>query len=425
MTSFTYHARDPGGAPVTGAIEASDRRQALEILAGRGLFPSRLEEGRNGRSGPAVPESPSAHGPAVIAPPAAPPAAAPGATGRISRKHLTAFTRELATLLAATIPIPQALRGMGQEEDNPALRQVIQELDASVRKGNSLSTAMKGHPKLFPILYTSMIQVGEEAGALDKVLGDLADLLEHEDEVRGEVVGAVAYPCFVLVMGVLTTLVLLAFVLPRLFDMLKSMIAVLPLPTRILLSISGFFQAYWPAVLVAAAAAVLGLRWFLRSPAGRLQWDTWKLRIPFLGGVFRASALGRFTRTLGTLARSGVSILPALEIVRSTIGNRLIEQSILRVAEETRAGDSLAAPLRKVGLFPSTMIQMISVGEETGRLDEMLMRIAVAQERQMRASSRTLISLLAPALILLVGLLVGFIVIALLLPIFRMSQGIH
>ncbi len=416
MTSYHYHAREPDGAAVSGVIDADSRKRALELLAERGLFPSRLDEGPSSRNGV---EAPAA---AASAPRAE---GAPAPAGRISRKDLTAFTRGMATLLGATIPIPQALLGMGQEEENQALRRVIQELDASVRKGNSLSTAMKAYPRLFPVLYTSMIQVGEEAGALDKVMGDLADLLEHEDEVRGEVVGAVAYPCFVLVMGVLTTLVLLAFVLPRLFDMLQGMIAVLPLPTRILLAVSAFFQAYWPWVLAGSAAAFVALRWYVRSPSGRLLWDTLKLRLPLLGGVFRASALARFSRTLGTLARSGVSILPALEIVRSTIGNRLIERSILQVAEETRGGDSLAAPLRKVKIFPSTVIQMISVGEETGRLDEMLLRIAVAQERQMRATSRALISLLAPALILAVGLLVGFIVIALLLPIFRMSQAIH
>jgi len=331
----------------------------------------------------------------------------------------------MATLLAATIPIPAALSSLGEEEPNPAMKEVVLDLASSVRTGNSLSASLEAHPRLFSKLYTSMVRVGEEAGALEKVMTDLADLMEHEDEVRGEVWGAVAYPCFVLGLGIVTTFLLLAFVLPRLFGMLQGMVEVLPLPTRILLGVSNFFQWYWPGAIAGAAGAVFLARWWLRSPGGGLLWDTLKLRLPVLGGVFRSSALSRFARTLGTLTRSGVSLLPALEIVRHTIGNRLLSQAVARVAEETRGGDSLAAPLRRLGLFPPTVIQMVAVGEETGRLDEMLLRVASAEERHMRGRSRTLISLLAPALILVVGALVGFVVIALLLPIFRMSQALH
>lgn len=414
MGEFRYQARAADGEAVSGVIDAESRQGALDILSQQGLFPSRLDELARGDG-----RKPPGGAPSL----AVSPGVRPG--GRISRKELTAFTREMATLLQATIPIPAALQALGQEEANPALKRVLLDLDASVRKGNSLSASLEAYPKLFPTLYSSMIRVGEEAGALDKVTSDLADLLEHEDEIRGEVVGAVAYPCFVLAMGLLTTLVLLLFVFPSLFGMLEGMVDVLPLPTRILLGATVLFQSHWPWILGGTLAAALALRFYLRTPAGKLFLDSWKLRLPLLGAIFRASALGRFSRTLGTLVRSGVSILPALEIVRSTIGNRLVEKFISRVSEETRGGDSLAAPLRKLGIFPPTMVQMIAVGEETGRLDEMLIRIASMEERQMRGLSRTLVSLLAPVLILFVGALVGFIVIALLLPIFRMSQGIH
>jgi type II secretory pathway component PulF len=410
VSAFRYQAREQSGAAVSGVIEAESRQGALESLSRKGLFPSALEPcaAAAGRE-PPVAGRPS---PVLV-------------RGRIPRKEVAAFTREMATLLTATIPIPAALLGLGEEEENPALKAVILELESSVRKGNSLSGSLAAHPRLFSILYTSMVQVGEEAGALDKVMSDLADLLEHEGEIRSEVLGAVAYPCFVLCLGGVTTFILLAFVLPRLFGMLEGMVDVLPLSTTILLSVSSFFQAYWPWLLGAAGAGALALRWYLKSPAGGLLWDTWKLRLPVVGSVFRASALSRFARTLGTLVRSGVTILPALEIVRNTIGNRLVARSITQIAEETRGGDSLARPLRRLALFPPTVIQMIGVGEETGRLDEMLLRVAAIEERQMRGRSRALISLLAPALILLVGALVGFIVIALLLPIFRMSQVIR
>jgi type II secretory pathway component PulF len=413
MTSFRYQAVASSGTPVAGVIEAEDRKRALALLGERGLFPSNLELAAVG-FGP---------GPS--------PAQAPvrwsnlGLGGRIRRKELTAFTREMASLLQAAIPIPQALDGLGEEEENPALREVVRQIADSVRKGVSLSTALAEHSRHFTPLYVSMVRVGEEAGALPKVMADLAALLEHEDEVRSETLTAVAYPAFVLGFGVFTVVILLTVVLPSLFSLLDEMLEVLPFPTRVLLGSSQLLQAHWWWLFPTAVVAVLGLRAGLRTPAGAWRRDHWKLRLPVLGGVFRASALGRFARTLGTLLSSGVSLLPALKIVEQTIGNRVLAHSIAQVAEETRGGDSLGAPLRKLGIFPQTVVQMIQVGEETGKLDEMLLRVADLEERQMRAHAKTVISLLAPALILVVGALVGFMVIALLLPIFRMSQVVR
>jgi general secretion pathway protein F len=278
---------------------------------------------------------------------------------------------------------------------------------------------------LFSKLYVSMVRVGEEAGVLPKVMADLAELLEHEDELRGEVMAAVAYPVFVLCFGFVTVTVLLTVVMPKLFSMLTEMATTLPLSTLILLRVSGFIQDYWIPIVVGTAGAMAGLRWFLRSRRGAEWWDGVKLALPVLGGVYRAAALSRFARTLGTLARSGVSLLPALKIVENTIGNLVLGKLIAQVAEETRGGDSLAAPLRKLGIFPKTVVQMISVGEESGLLPEMLLKVADIEERHMRARTKTLISLLAPALILVVGALVGFMVIALLLPIFNMSQALE
>jgi type II secretory pathway component PulF len=270
-----------------------------------------------------------------------------------------------------------------------------------------------------------MIRVGEEAGVLPKVMNDLADLLEHEDEVRGEVVAAVSYPVFVLCFGFVTVTVLLTVVLPRLFSMLEEMLPVLPLPTLILLKVSHALHAHWLLILTGVIGVIGGAWWYVNSPAGLVMWDKLKLKLPFIGPVFRSAALGRFARTLGTLVKSGVSLLPALKIVEHTIGNRILAAQIARVAEETRGGDSLAAPLRKLGIFPRTVVQMIDVGEESGKLDEMLLKVAAIEERQMRARTKTLISLLAPLLILIVGGLVGFMVIAILLPIFKMSSALH
>ncbi len=422
MTSFRYRAVELNGASVSGVIEADDRKSALQLLGKRGLFPSALEaDSLNGKvkvAAPSTTAAPTSH------------ATDTKLSGfrlgsKISRKEITAFTREMASLLQSAIPIPQALDGLGEEEENPALKQVVLKVSDSVRKGASLSAALEEHPKLFSKLYVSMVKVGEEAGALQKVMTDLAALLEHEDEVRSEVMAAVAYPMFVLGFGVLTVIVLLTFVLPRLFTMLKEMLNILPLPTRILLGASEFLQHHWWWVIPVVVGAIFALRWYVRSPKGALLWDGWKLRLPVMGNVFRAAALGRFARTLGTLLKSGVSLLPAMKIVENTIGNLVLANMIAQVSEETRGGDSLATPLRKLGLFPRTVVQMISVGEESGRLDEMLLKVAEIEERHMRTQTKTVISLLAPALILVVGALVGFIVIALLLPIFKMSQAVR
>ena len=414
MTAFRYQAIASGGDAVQGVIEAADRRAALQLLGSKGLFPSNLE----------LCDAPKQNVPVKVSP-------APVEKGSmrfgggVKRKDITALTREMGALLTAGIPIPQALEGLGEEEENLALRKVVLSIADSVRKGTSLSGALGEHPALFSRLYISMVRVGEEAGALPKVMADLADLLEHEDELRGEVMGAVAYPVFVLCFGIVTVTVLLTVVMPKLFSMLTEMATTLPLPTLILLRVSGFIQEYWILILVLLVGVFAGLRWFLRTPKGVETLDRLKLELPVLGGIFRSAALSRFARTLGTLTQSGVSLLPALKIVESTIGNLELGKLIAQVAEETRGGDSLAAPLRKLGIFPKTVVQMISVGEESGMLPEMLLKVAAIEERHMRAHTKTMISLLAPILILVVGALVGFMVIALLLPIFNMSQALQ
>jgi general secretion pathway protein F len=413
MNSFRYQAIGASGSPVNGVIEAEDRRTALSSLGAQGLFPSSLEL------------CTSAPKESTVAPTQQ--VSSPGLRfgSAVKRKEITAFTREMGALLGAAIPIPQALDGLGEEEENLAFRAVILHISDSVRKGVALSAAMEEHPKLFSKLYVSMVRVGEEAGVLPKVMADLAALLEHEDEVRSEVIAAVSYPVFVLAFGVFTVIFLLAVVLPRLFTMLQQMLQALPLPTLVLLKISSFLHHQWFIVIGGLVGFIAAMKWFLRSSQGAELWDGWKLTVPVVGPVFRAAILSRFARTLGTLAKSGVSLLPALKIVESTIGNVVLAKQISRVADETRGGDSLAGPLRKLGIFPKTVVQMINVGEESGTLDEMLLKVADIEERHMRARTKTLISLLAPALILLVGALVGFMVIALLLPIFKMSRAVH
>jgi general secretion pathway protein F len=414
MGAFRYQAVEASGNSVNGVIEADDRKSALQMLSTRGIFASQIEACA---AVVAVEKTEMARS-------ASRTTLRVGGSG-IRRKQVTAFTREMAALLSASIPILQALEGLGEQEENAALRDLVLQVSESVRKGTSLSAAMEEHPRVFSKLFTSMVRVGEEAGALPAVMNDLADLLEHEEEIRGEVASAVAYPTFVLGFGILTVAILPTVVLPKLFSMLKDMSKVLPLPTVILLHVSSWLNHYWPIALVVIAGAAVGLRYYLKNPKGALNFDRLKLRAPVIGPVFISSALSRFARTLGTLTKSGVSLLPALKIVENTIGNLALAHVVAQVSEETRGGDSLAGPLRKLGVFPKTVIQMIAVGEESGKLPEMLLKIAEIQEREMRGRTKTLVSLLAPALILVVGAMVGFMVVALLLPIFRMSQSMH
>ena len=249
MGAFRYQAVETSGGTVSGVIEASDRKDALSILGGRGLFPSELEPCAEGAAKPVARARPER------AERARDESAFRFGTG-ISRRQVTEFTRELAALLGASIPIPQALDGLGEEEENPALRAVVLKMAESVRKGISLSAAMDEHPRIFNKLYTSMVRVGEEAGALQRVMNDLAALLEHEDEIRSEVTTAISYPLFVLGFGIVTVIILLTVVFPRIFKMLQDMRTVLPLPTMILLKVSTFLQQYWPLALIVSFVCI-------------------------------------------------------------------------------------------------------------------------------------------------------------------------
>lgn len=409
--NFQYQAVTKGGSKTSGVIEATDRRSALRLLSDKGLFPSDLQiAGSNSKESTTKNSSEQINLSSL--------------SGGVKSKEITGFTRELAALLDAGIPVMQALTSIAEEANNPTLKAVIMDVIDDIKHGASFSEALSKKTKYFSNLFVSMVRVGEEAGVLDSALNDLADLMEHEDEMRGEVVSAISYPAFVLIFGIMTVVLLLSFVMPRLFGMLEEMMDVLPLPTLILLNVSSFIKSYWFWIIGIIVGIGFPTVRYLRSPAGLYFIDRMKLKFPLVGPVFESAALSRFARTLGTLTRSGVSLLPALQIVEHTIGNKVLAEVLASVADDTRGGASLATPLKKSGIFPSSIIQMISVGEESGNLDKMLLKVAKIEERHMRSRSKTLVSLLAPALILGIGALIGFIVIALLLPIFKMSQTI-
>ena len=405
---FQYSAMGADGSPKTGTLEASDKRTAIKELRSQSLVPTSLKP-VTANQGSSKAQISTAEG---------------KRRGRVGRKQITSFTRELAALLGAGIPVSQALSSLSEEEENAALSQIIQELSEGLRSGLALSEAMEAKPKLFNDLYVSMVRVGEEAGALEEVMNDLADMMEHQDEVRGEMSAAVSYPLFVLGFGFLSVTILLGFVLPRLFGMLQDMLDTLPLPTLILLGVANFLKSYGLWVLIGIVGCAVPLVQYLRTSKGQMAFDKFKLAMPVIGPVVRSAALSRFAQTLGALAKNGVSLLPALKIVEDTIGNRALGAQVALVAEDTRGGDSLAQPLKRLKMFPATAIQMIRVGEESGTLDSMLLKVAAIEERRLRGKTKTVINLVAPVLILGVGAVIGFIVVAILLPIFNMSSAI-
>ena len=302
------------------------------------------------------------------------------------------------------------------------LRQTVEQILDKVKQGKALAEALADYPKIFPPLYVNMIKAGEMGGFLDTALERLAEYLERAQEVQEEVKSAIAYPAILVLVGGAAIILMFTFVLPKFAVMFEDMGDALPLPTRILLAVSHFLRSYWWLFILTAAGGGFGLRQYISTPQGRLAWDGWSLRMALIGQLLQKREVGRFARTLGTLLKSGVPLLQALELVEEVVGNRMISSSLKEVRAGIREGRGIAVPLGESGVFPSLALQMVSVGEETGRLDEMLMQVAKYYERDTQVQLRRLTSLVEPVLILSMGLVVGFVVIAMLLGVFSIND---
>ncbi len=413
MGEFSYRGVDRGGSHISGTIEAADRRSAVAALAQRGHFATELFEaaerkGGNGHSPALRAEMPRLHG------------------GRISSRDILAVTTQLSTAVRAGLPLLNALELIGKQQRKPVMKQLFERLVKSVNAGQSLSEAMGEHKKVFNPLYLSMIRVGETGGILEQTSTQLAMILAREDKVRGNLMNASAYPLFLLGLGLLSAVVIVVGILPRILGIISAN-AVMPLPTRILLSISGTLRMVFTTVQGWAGLAILVLaicalvRW--THTTGRLQWDAFKLRIPFFGRVLRTISVGRFARTLGALTKGGVTILEALAVVRDTLGNEVLARQIDEVAEKVKRGSSLAEPLEQSGVFPPLLVQIVAIGEQTGKLDELLLNAADTFDGDADAAISRFMSIFPALLILLLAMVIGFIIAAALLPIVTMSLG--
>jgi len=403
MPLFEYSGFNAAGKKVSGAIEGSGRRAVLQNLRGQGIFPTELREEK---------------------------AAAPGRSAarlRLARRvptgELATATRQLATLLGAGLPLDEALGTVASQLEHERLARAYSTVRDEVTQGESLHDAFGRHPRIFPALYVNMVQVGENTGTLDKVLQRLADFMEDQARMRSRINAAMAYPILMALIGSGVLLFLFTFVVPKVVRMLEDLGQALPLPTLVLIRASNFLAHWWWLLLILLACGLFALHRYARTEAGRLRLDRLALSFPLFGRLNLLVATTRFTRTLGTLLRSGVPLLKALEIARNLMENRVLRQAVEDTGEAVREGEGLATPIRRSGVFPPMVAQMAAVGERSGELEEMLFRVADTYEHQVDLTLNGLLSMLEPVMILLMGGVVGFIVLAILLPIFQASQG--
>ncbi len=413
LGEFSYKGVDRGGSRISGTVEAADRRSAVAALAQRGhfvteLFDAAQGQGGNGHPAALLSDMPHLHG------------------GRVSSRDILTITTQLSTAVRAGLPLLNALELIGKQQRKPAVKQLFERLVKSVNAGQSLSEAMGEHKQVFSPLYLSMIRVGETGGILEQTSTQLAMILAREDKVKSNLMNASAYPLFLLGLGLLSAVVIVAGILPRILSII-NLNAAMPLPTRILLSISGVLRSGFTTVpgWIGIAAVIFGIYAFLRwtRTTGRLPWDAFKLKVPFFGRVLRTISVGRFARTLGALTKGGVTILEALAVVRDTLGNEVLARQIDEVAEKVKRGSSLAEPLEQSGVFPPLLIQIVAIGEQTGRLDELLLNAADTFDGDADAAISRFMSIFPAILILLLALVIGFIIAAALLPIVTMSLG--
>jgi len=345
--------------------------------------------------------------------------------GGVKTRDVVVFTRQFATMINAGLPLVQALDILAQQTENKTLAGVTRQVVYDVESGQTLADALRKHPKAFSDLYVNMVAAGEAGGILDTILQRLAQFLEKNDAIIRKVKGAMVYPAVIMSVAVIAVAVLLIFVIPTFQNMFASVNLDLPLPTRIVIGMSNVLKSYWWAIIGIAGISVFALTRYYKTAAGRLQIDALMLRFPVLGDLLRKSAVSRFTRTLGTLISSGVSILDGLEITARTAGNMVIHNAVMESRQSIAGGDTISAPLQRSKVFPPMVISMIAVGEQTGGLDEMLSKIADFYDEEVDAAVGTLLSLMEPIMIVVLGVIVGGMVVAMYLPIFDMVNAVQ
>jgi general secretion pathway protein F len=409
VAAFSYRAANRRGQTVVGVMEAPDMRAAIEQLQRDTFYPIQV--------------TPRDAGGANTGGLTRRPAWTALGSRRVAGRDLVAFTQRLATLLEAGVPLDRALAIQAELAPTDRLRTITSGVLDDVRGGTSLAEALaKHHPRPFSRLYVNMVRAGERGGVLETTLKRLAEFLEEAQALRDALVSALIYPALLTVVGTAAVVFLMTFVIPRFADIFRDLGGAIPAPTRLLLAVSGWLQHFWWVLGLGGLVVVLAGRVVLSTPRGRLEADRLVLRLPVIREVLLEYEVARLTRTLGTLLHSGVSLVSALALVKETSTNRHLARAVGGLGDGVKRGAGLAKPMAECGVFPALAIHMVRVGEETGRMEDMLLKVGATFEADTRRRLKRLIALAEPGIILVMGLLVGFIVVAMLLAIFSISE---
>ncbi|MEE9614876.1 MAG: type II secretion system F family protein [Thermodesulfobacteriota bacterium] len=402
MPAFKYRATDASGNVILGDLEAREESSVVSMLQSQGYIPiaiePRIEEGER-------PEAPLIN-----------------LFQRVPRQQVINFTREMSSLLKAGLPIDRSLKTLIGVVENKRFRGVLKDLLRAIEQGSSVADALAKFPGVFPTFYISMVRAGEASGTLDKGLLRLAALMARAQELRNQVVSAMIYPAVLVAFSGLSIVFLLTYVIPRFAMTFSEMGDALPVATVLLMKVSATLIAYWWVFILAVAALYLLFRAYTKSAGGGLAWDRLKLGMPMVGDIIRNAEVVRFSRTMGTLLEGGVPPLRSLEIVGGTINNRAVAESVRALHDNMKRGEGLGVPLKEAAIFSPMAVEMIAVGEETGRLDEMLLEVADTFEQQLKERAKRFLAMLEPLLIIVMGLIVGFIVVSMLLAIFSVND---
>lgn len=400
MASYVYVARDTAsGREIRNSVEAATEQAAIAALLNRNLMVISIQEkiGKKGRTG----------------------------GGKVGLADLVVFTRQLATMVDAGLAMVQSLQALADQTTNKIMRDVIRDVCTRVESGDSLSEALSKHPKAFSRLYVCMVAAGEKGGLLAEILSRLAIYLENTARLRKKVKSAMMYPTVVTVVAIVITMFLLIKVVPVFGEIFKGFGAELPAPTQFLIDLSELVKRFFLLIVLGGGGLVYGWIHFIRTPAGRYFWDSRRIKLPIFGSIAHKICLARFTRTLASLVRSGVPILEVLQIVSQTVGNVVMEKAIRIAATDIERGESISTALGKHPVFPNMIIRMITAGEQTGKIDNMLERIADFLDEEIETTLSGLTSLIEPILIVFLGVVVGGMVICMFLPIFKMPEIVN
>lgn len=400
MTTYAYKARDAGGKVISGTLEGDNEQHIAESLRRMGYVVNSIAEARGTGFNMQI-----------------------GGTKRkkVKGAELVVFTRQFATMINAGLPLARCLSVMAAQTPNPGMAATIEDILHDVEGGLALSNAMSKHPKVFNNLYCSMVRAGETGGILDEVLGNIADSQEKAQEIKSKIKSAMTYPVLMLIMSMVLVVVMLVFIVPVFTGMFAQLGGELPLPTKMLVNLSAFIKTTWWFGIPIAVAAVYGMRRLINVPPVRFRWDTIKLKMPIVGSIVKQQCLSRFARTLGTLSSAGVPILEALDVVENTVGNAYMSKEVATITSGVKEGQTIAQPLGKSKAFPPMVVQMVSVGEESGAMDSMLIKVADFYDKEVATTIEGLSSLIEPLMLVGVGLVIGGILISLYLPMFKMA----